>query len=51
MNKKKARSIKKTKKSGMDAARWLVDYCMDSDLDLPEWDIQSANPVGQGYAF
>lgn len=33
-------------KSGMDAAKWLVEYCMDNDVDVPEWDIQSANPVG-----
>ena len=32
--------------TGYDAAKWLVDYCMDNDLDLPEWGVQSANPVG-----
>lgn len=34
-------------KSGMDAAKWLVDYCMDNDVDIPEYFIQSANPVGR----
>lgn len=34
-------------KSGYDCAKWLVDYCMDNDLDLPLWNIQSANPVGK----
>jgi hypothetical protein len=33
--------------TGYDCAKWLVDYCMDNDLDLPYWDIQSANPVGR----
>lgn len=47
MNKKKARIIKKGTPSGFDAAKWLVDYCIDNDLDLPKWDIQSANPVGR----
>lgn len=32
--------------TGYDAAKWLVEYCMDNDLDLPKWNIQSANPVG-----
>lgn len=34
--------------TGYDAAKWLVNYCMDNDLDLPEWHVQSANPVGKG---
>ena len=33
--------------TGYDCAKWLVEYCMDNDLDLPMWDIQSANPVGR----
>jgi len=32
--------------SGLDCAKWLVDYCIDNDMDLPQWTIQSANPVG-----
>lgn len=35
------------KYSGKDAANWLVNYCMDHDLKLPEWRIQSANSVGR----
>ena len=35
-----------TDKSGLDCTKWLVDYCMDNDMDLPQWTIQSANPVG-----
>jgi hypothetical protein len=34
-------------KTGMDCAHWLVGYCMDNDKKLPEWVIQSANPVGK----
>ena len=33
--------------SGMDAAKWLTEYCMDLDAALPQWNIQSANPVGK----
>ena len=33
--------------TGYDCAKWLVEYCMDNDLDLPMWSIQSANPVGR----
>lgn len=47
MNKKKARMIKKESKSGFDAAKWLVDYCISKDIDLPFWTIQSSNPVGR----
>lgn len=32
--------------SGMDAAKWLVEYCLDQDLSLPEWKVHSANPAG-----
>jgi len=32
--------------TGYDCAKWLVDYCIDHDLPLPEWNIQSANPIG-----
>ena len=33
-------------KTGMDCAKWLVEYCMDKNLDLPKCNIHSANPVG-----
>jgi len=36
-----------TELTGMDCAKWLVDYCMDNELPLPKWEIQSANPVGR----
>jgi len=33
--------------SGFDCSKWLVDYCIDNNLDLPRWVVQSANPVGR----
>ena len=34
-------------KTGYDCAKWLVEYCLDNDLKLPPYNIQSANPVGK----
>jgi len=28
---------------GKDCAKWLNEYCLDNDLDLPAFNIQSAN--------
>lgn len=47
MSKRKSRLLKKEEKTGYDAAKWLVDYCMDNDLKLPLYNTQSANPVGK----
>ena len=33
-------------KTGMDCAKWLVDYCIDNNKKLPKIYIHSANPVG-----
>ena len=33
-------------KTGMDCAKWLIEYCMDRNCQLPTWYIHSANPVG-----
>lgn len=33
-------------KTGLDCAKWLVEYCVDRDLDLPICYVHSANPVG-----
>lgn len=46
VNKRYARMMKKESMSGYDAAKWLVNYCLDHKIPLPEWRIQSANPVG-----
>ena len=34
-------------KTGYDCAKWLVEYCINNDKSLPEYAIQSANPVGR----
>ena len=34
-------------KTGYDCAKWLTEYCMDNNLKLPLWSVQSANPVGK----
>jgi len=33
--------------TGYDCAKWLVEYCMDTNYILPRYAIQSANPVGR----
>ncbi len=33
-------------KTGMDCAKWLVDYCLNHQLNLPRHYVHSANPVG-----
>ena len=33
--------------TGMNCAKWLVEYCMDNNKKLPLYNIQSANPVGK----
>ena len=33
-------------KTGMECAKWLVDYCIDNDEELPAYFVHSANPVG-----
>lgn len=34
-------------KTGLDCAKWLVDFCMDNDLELPKYYVHSMNPVGR----
>lgn len=33
--------------TGYDCAKWLVEYCLDNNKDIPDYAIQSANPVGK----
>ncbi len=33
--------------TGYDCAKWLVDFCIDNNLKLPLWNVQSMNPVGK----
>mgnify|MGYP006356488933 FL=1 len=40
-----------TEKTGYDCAKWTVEYCMDNNLKLPLYNIQSANPVGKANNF
>ena len=34
-------------KTGMDCAKWLVDFCIDNKLELPDWVTHSMNPAGR----
>jgi len=34
-------------KTGYDCAKWLVEYCMRINHQLPEWKVHSMNPVGR----
>ena len=47
MSKRASKKLKIGLKTGMDCAKWLVDYCLDNNLSLPLYNIQSANPVGK----
>jgi len=33
-------------KTGYDAAKWLVDFCVENEKSLPLWHVHSHNPVG-----
>lgn len=35
------------KKDGYDCAKWLIDWCIENKYPAPDYDIQSANPVGR----
>jgi hypothetical protein len=34
-------------KTGMDCAKWLVDYCINNHHPLPKFQVHSYNPVGR----
>lgn len=34
-------------KTGLDCAKWLVEYCDARELPLPEWYVHSFNPIGR----
>ncbi len=36
-----------SEKTGMDCAKWLVEYCLDNKLKLPQFYVHSQNPVGR----
>lgn len=33
-------------KTGYDCAKFLIDYCLDNNVDIPDFLVHSANPVG-----
>lgn len=33
-------------KTGYDCAKWLVDYCIEKNLELPRYFVHSMNPIG-----
>ena len=35
-----------TEKTGMDCAKWLVNYCFDNNKKLPNFVVHSMNPAG-----
>lgn len=47
VSKQEARKRKGEEKNGYDCAKWLVDYCLDRDLDIPPFGLQTSNPVGR----
>jgi hypothetical protein len=47
MSKRKSRLLKQNEKTGLDCAKWLVNYCINNKLPLPLYAIQSANPIGK----
>ena len=34
-------------KTGKDCVKWLVDYCLDNNLQVPEYNCQTSNQVGK----
>lgn len=46
-SKKEAREKKNMELSGYDCAKWLVDYCMEKNTDIPDFNIQSSNGAGK----
>jgi len=34
-------------KTGYDCAKWLVEYCLENNLTIPDYYVHSANPVGK----
>ena len=34
-------------KTGMDCAKWLVEYCMNNNLPFPDYEVHSMNVIGK----
>jgi hypothetical protein len=39
--------LKYDEETGLDCAKWLVEYCMNNNLPLPKYNVHSQNPVGK----
>lgn len=39
--------VKEYGKTGYDCAHWLVDFCINNEVSLPDYISQSANPTGK----
>ena len=39
--------ISNNEKTGYDCAKYLVNYCIFYNIDLPKWNVHSSNPVGK----
>lgn len=44
-------SLNHQEKTGLDCAKWLVEYCLDNKVKLPKYLVHSANPVGRDNIF
>lgn len=42
-----AESFSYKEETGMDCAKWLVDYCILNKLKFPEYLVHSQNPIGK----
>jgi len=47
IGKPRIRYEKFKEKTGYDCCKWLVNYCLDNNLDLPEIYIHTMNPIGR----
>lgn len=34
-------------KTGFHAAKWLIEYCIENNLEIPEYAVHSMNPIGK----
>jgi hypothetical protein len=46
MSKRQARILKRETLSGYDCTKWLIEFCLNNEINVPSYEIQSANPVG-----
>lgn len=51
MTDERVKEVCESEKTGYQAALWLVDYCLDNKLPLPEFKVHSMNVVGAENIF